>query len=139
MACEGEELSGLPLLLGCPGAGEKILVVGAIGGLGAGGYALRNWSDIKSCVVGIVKEPLIGVVDGGGKTDPLSGTSVFQSDLLVGLGSKNSGRIQIVIDNVLYSNFGLNASFTFDNTTGIINISPNVWVATSGLYIDLNQ
>lgn len=139
MACEGQELSGLPVLQGCPSDNEYVMVIGAIGGSGAGGYALRKWSAIKACFIGVVKPPLIGVVGGGGANDPVTGSSTFQNASLIGLGGSNNGKIQMVIDDVLYSNFGVNASFTFNNVTGIIDISPNKWVASSGLYIDLNQ
>lgn len=139
MACQGLELSALPLLLGCPGINEKVIVVGAIGGYGDGGYALRNWSDLKKCT-GFVKQPLIGIVGNGGPTDPTTGITTFQNINLIGLGSSNNGHIQIVVDDVLYSNFGINASFGFNNTIGLITWSQgNTWVAGSGLYIDLNQ
>lgn len=140
MACQGEELSLLDVLLGCPSDTEKVLVMGAIGGNGAGGYALRYWKDLKKCITGLVKSPLIGVVGNGGVNDPVEDQSTFQSDDLKGLGSTNGGIIQIVVDDVLNSNFGINSSFSFDNTTGIITwTNGNTWGSGSGLYIDLNQ
>jgi hypothetical protein len=141
MACQGEELSSLPVLLGCPSDTEKVLVMGAIGGMGAGGYALRNWKDLKACILGSVKLPYIGVV-GRGRTsphDPVAGSSILQDDLLKGLGSTNDGNIQMVIDSTLMSTYGVDASFTYDPSTGTINISPNVFVNQSGVQIDRNQ
>lgn len=142
MACEGEELSSLPLLLGCPGDDEKILVINAIGGQGAGRYALRQWSAVKACIIGDVNKPYIGVV-GRGQTsptkDPDTGASILQDDSLIGLGSTNNNDIQMVIDEALMSTFGLNANFTYDPVTGTVDISPNTFVAGSGVFIDRNQ
>jgi len=81
--------------------------------------------------------PLIGVVGDGGPTDPAAGAVDFQNDDLIGLGSTNSDRIQIVVDDIIYSNFGTNVNFTFDSGTG--TISGFFWVTGAGLYIDLNQ
>lgn len=49
MAC-GTEVSDLPLLTGCPGDNERLMVCNAIGGKGDGRYALRLWSDISQCI-----------------------------------------------------------------------------------------
>lgn len=87
--------------------------------------------------------PLIGIVDGGNTDDPVSGTSIFQSDKLINLGASNQGKIQIQIDNGILSNYGLNISFDFDSPNGIIDLnyngSGNEWQSGSSLYIDLNQ
>lgn len=139
MACEGTELSSLPLLFGCPGTNEWILVGNAIGGSGDGRYARRKWGDIKNCITGTVRLPYIGVVDRGNPGDPVSDTGIFQNDSLIGLGSDNNGEIQMVIDETLYSNFGLNASFTYDPVSGTVDISPNKFTPQSGVFIDRNQ
>lgn len=133
----GVDYSSLPILEGCPGDNETFLVGNATGGSGAGKYARRTWADIKACILSPVKLPLIGVVDGGGSDDPVSGLTAFQNDKLIGLGETNNYRIQIVIDDTLYSNFGTNANFSFDGTTG--TISGFYWAAGAGLFIDLNQ
>lgn len=140
MACEGQELSGLPVLLGCPSDTELLLVVGAIGGQGAGGYALRSWANIKKCITSSVS-PFIGVVDRGNPNDPVSGTPIFQNDLLIGLGSSNNGNIQMVIDEILMSTFGQNKSFDFDPITGTVDMSysGNNFQPLSGVFIDRNQ
>ncbi len=83
--------------------------------------------------------PLIGVVDDGGMDDPVSGTSIFQNDKLIGLGDTNGGRIQIVIAEQIMSNFGDNSSFVLDNTIGELDISPNQFVAGSSFYVNRNQ
>lgn len=82
-------------------------------------------------------KPLIGVVGGGGANDPTAGLVAFQSNSLIGLGSSNSDRIQIVIDDITYSNFGTNSNFTFVSATG--TLSGIFWVAGAGLFVDLNQ
>ena len=101
----------------------------------------RTWEKIKECLIASLsaKPPLIGVTGDAGADDPVTDSSLFQSPKLVGLGSTNSGRIQIFIDDVSQSNFGVNSSFTFDNNLGLIDISPNVFQEGSSLYIDLNQ
>lgn len=88
---------------------------------------------------GTVLTPLTGVVGGGGDDDPVNGQSVFQNNKLIGLGAANNGRIQIQIDEANQSNYGNNSSFAFDFATGEIDISPNIFVTGSSLYIDLNQ
>ena len=121
------ELNGLPTINGCPSDNEIFFVANAMGGSGLGGYGWRKWSDIKKCVISSVT-PYIGVVDRGNPTDPVSGTSTFQDSSLIGLGTTNNGDIQMVIDDVLMSTFGLNSSFAYDSTTGTIDISPNVFI-----------
>lgn len=87
--------------------------------------------------------PLIGIVDGGGGDDPVSGGSTFTSTKLIGLGASNGNKITIQIDGINQTNFGTNQSFTFDAATGEIDLdylgSGNQWIAGSGLYVDLNQ
>lgn len=87
--------------------------------------------------------PLIGVVDGGGANDPVSGISTFQHNSLKGLGGSNGGKIQIQLDGANLTNFGVNQSIIFDAATGTIDInynsSGNTWQTGSGLYVDLNQ
>jgi hypothetical protein len=144
MACKGQELADLPVLFGCPGNDEKIFVSNAIGGSGSGRYAWRKLSDLKQCIAGSVKLPYIGVV-GRGRTnpdfpnDPVTGASILQDDSLKGLGATNDGNIQMVIDSTLYATFGTDASFAYDSDLGIIDISPNVFVEGSGVFVDRNQ
>ncbi len=87
--------------------------------------------------------PLIGIVDGGGDDDPVSGISIFQSNKLKGLGSSNNGRINIIIDGGTQQNFGNNQTMDFDPDLGEIdldfNSSGNTWQTGQSLYIDLNQ
>lgn len=84
--------------------------------------------------------PLIGVAGGGGSDDPISGTSTYQNDRLIGIGGANSGKFIITIDGLDWQNFGTNATqFTANTTTGEIDISPNQWYDGMSLYVDLNQ
>ena len=104
----------------------------SFGNLGYTGHAGGGGTGSSSAT-----KPLIGVVGDGGLTDPVAGLTPFQNDSLIGLGATNAGRIQIVVDNNIQSNFGDVSSFTFNNITG--TISDIFWVAGSSLYIDLNQ
>ena len=136
------ELNSLPIIQGCPSDNELFLVFGAIGGSGASLAGLRRWSDLKHCITFTVISPYIGVVDRGNPNDPISGTGTFTNALLAGLGTINSGQIQIVLAEVLRSNFGNNASFTYtDNVTiGTIVISNNAqFLQGDTLYIDRNK
>lgn len=59
MACTIDE-SSLPILTGCPGSNELIVVENAVGGLDANGmytigYARRYWKDLAACAVAAVK------------------------------------------------------------------------------------
>lgn len=88
---------------------------------------------------GVVVPPFVGVVGDGTAKDPVAGTSTFQHNDLIGLGSTNSGKIQMTLGEVIMSNYGNNKSFDFDNTTGTIDISPNTFVLDDSLYINRNQ
>lgn len=145
MSCNNEnntcskELADLPLLFGCPSDYEWFIVGNAEGGFGKYKYARRAFAQIKNCIIGVVRPPYIGVVDRGNPTDPVSGTTVFQDDSLIGLGATNNGDIQIVIDDVLMSTFGQNAGIAFDPATGTVTNLTGNWQAGSGLFIDRNQ
>lgn len=139
------EISGLPVLLGCPGNNELILVTGATGGVGQGQYALRKWSDMVKCISGTIL-PYVGVVDRGNPNDPVSGTNIFKSTLIAGLGVSNNGDIQIVIDKVLLQNFGAYPDFTYNPayvdsgiTYGQITLINSQFYPQSTLFIDRNQ
>lgn len=139
MGC-AQELDQLPQLQGCPADTELFLVMGAMGGVGAGQYALRSWAYLKNCIVGTVIPPYVGVVDRGNPTDPVSGTSTFQSNSLIGLGSSNNFSIQIVYSEVLRSSFGDNQSFTYNSTTGTIVLNNGELFYTGAtLWVDRNQ
>lgn len=99
------------------------------------------WYEVTSNIGGGTSAlpPLIGVAGRGQPNDPILTSNLYQSPLLVGLGASNNGEITILINNQPQSNFGINSSFTFDNTTGLIDLSPFYWSDQDGLYIDLNQ
>lgn len=99
-------------------------------------YEISNTN--SSNTVG-VKFPLTGVVGGGSNDDPVNGLSTFQNDKLIGLGSTNDGKCQIEIDGLIQYNYGGISSFDLNNSTGVLDISPNIFITDSALYIDLNQ
>lgn len=71
----------------------------------------------------------------GTSTGLVAGTSTYTNASLIGLGAN----IQIQLNGLNLYNYGINLSFTFDNTTGAIDISPNVWIVNGTLTIFLNQ
>lgn len=85
------------------------------------------------------KPPLVGIVDGGGPDDPVSGTSIYQNNKLKGLAQANNQRCQIEIDGGILQNFGNQISFILDNVPGEIDLDPNEFQPGQTLYIDLNQ
>lgn len=92
---------------------------------------------------GTVTHPYVGVVDRGLPTDPVSGTSQFQNNSLIGLGASNNNDIQIVYAEILRSSYGVNQSFIYYPTTGIIDLNYNSsgeqFFSGYTLQIDLNQ
>lgn len=79
---------------------------------------------------------LTGLVGGGGADDPVNGLGTFQSNKLIGLGA----RISILYAETPISNWGDNAAFTLDNTTGIFTwLNGNTFTTGSSFYVDRNQ
>ncbi len=102
------------------------------------------WYEISansSSTPGTVKKPLIGVAGRGGSDDPLVGDTIYQNNKLIGVGSIVDGvtQLQIQINDVTMSSYGLNASFTFNNTTGLFDLGSFEFEENASLYIDLNQ
>ena len=97
---ELNDTTRIPLLTGCPADGESILFIGAQGGLGQGGYAVRSWKTIKSCILGGISfatfETIVGV-DGI--------ISVGDIDYVIGQETGNpvqnimSGSVKVTIDS----------------------------------------
>lgn len=87
--------------------------------------------------------PYIGVVDRGNPNDPVSGTSIFQNDMLIGLGSTNNGDISIQYAEAVRNSFGANKSFDYDPILGTIDLDYNSsgeeFYPGSSLWIDRNQ
>lgn len=63
MPC-GTEISSVVKLIGCPGASEYFFMVGATGGDGPGGYALRSAAEVKSCFLGGLSFGFVQIVVG---------------------------------------------------------------------------
>jgi hypothetical protein len=87
--------------------------------------------------------PYVGVVDGGNPNDPVSGTPIFQNNSLKGLGSTNSGKIQITYAEIVRSSFGQNQSFIYNSVTGTIDLNYNSsgeeFNPDSTLWVNRNQ
>lgn len=60
------EINTLPQLGGCPSDTEMFIVSGAVLGAGTGGYGLRSWATLKSCVLGGIGFPALYTVVGEG-------------------------------------------------------------------------
>lgn len=87
--------------------------------------------------------PYVGIVDRGQPNDPVSGTSLFQNNALIGLGSTNNGNITILYAGTPRNNYGLTQSFIFDNVTGTIDLNYNSiaeqFFTGAPLSVDRNQ
>jgi len=71
---------------------------------------------------------------------PVSGTSVYQNNSLIGLGSKSSDKVEIVIDKVDMYNWGGFPDFSINKITGTITmLNAYVFQPGSTLKTDLNQ
>lgn len=84
MACTIDE-SSLPILTGCPGDNELIVVENAVGGLDANGmytvgYARRYWKDIAACAVRSIKYFFNDFVVGNGGSPMNAGDTVLTLD-----------------------------------------------------------
>jgi hypothetical protein len=138
----GIELSQLPLVSGCPANNEWMLFGNTTGGLGAGLYARRLWSDVKACLAGTFN-PLVFIVGRGEATDPIAGQSTWTSSVLVNLGATNGYLIQFVMDNAIYTNYGAAQNMTYDRVAGTIDLDYNgsgaTFIDQSGGSIDKNQ
>lgn len=131
MACN-IPIDELNVLSSCPTSGEYILFFNVQGEPAL--MALRTWQTILGCIGG--KGVLNLIVGESGA--PQNGESTWQSDSLIGLGG-TLGRIQITLGEVPMSSYGGNASFSFDNTSGTINIFPNTFYEPDSLNVNLNQ
>ena len=138
----GIEGSNLPLLSGCPANNEWVLFGNATGGIGAGGYARRLWSDLKACLAGTFN-PLVFIVGRGESTDPIAGQSTWTNDALKDLGASNNYLIQFVMNNSIYTNYGAAQNMTYDRVAGTIDIDYNgngaTFIDQDGGSIDKNQ
>lgn len=88
------------------------------------------------------KLPYIGIAGRGvPDNDPTVGASTVTSTKLIGLGTNsiNYGDIQIFVNTVPMQNFGNNPNFTYNPTTGTIDITPLTWADADSIYVDLNQ
>jgi hypothetical protein len=136
-----KEIGDLATFSGCPETGEKVLCIKGQKTNGQFVYGWRTISELFSCYI----KGTIAVVAGGGYSDsPIVDSNNYQNDLLIGIGNTvddGVAKITIFIDNQAMCNFGINASFDFDNTTGTIVFYTDGYRFGEGssLYINLNQ
>lgn len=79
-------------------------------------------------------------VDGGDPDSPVSGLNTYQNNKLKGLGINSNNRLEITVDAQEMQNWGQNASFTLNKTTGIITFTQGYrFQPHTSLKVDLNQ
>lgn len=134
MACTLDE-SALPILLGCPGANELIVVENAVGGLDANGmmtvgYGRRYWAALAACAVQAIKYFFDGFVIGQGGSPMNAGDTIltlnFSSLVITGIISDS---INISLDgSVLPRNDNTQISYTvaYNSTSVIITFNQGV-------------
>lgn len=98
MACTIDE-SSLPILTGCPGDNELIVVENAVGGLDANGmytvgYARRYWKDLAACAVRAIKYFFNDFVVGNG------GSPMNAGDTVLTLNFSSLSITGIIIDSI---------------------------------------
>lgn len=134
MACTIDE-SALPILTGCPGPNELIVVGNAVGGLDANGnytvgYGRRAWSAIAACAVQAIKFFFNDFVIGQGGSPMNAGDTVLTlnfSSLLI--TSIINDSINISLDgSVLPRNDNTQISYTvvYNPTNVIITFNQSV-------------
>ncbi len=83
---------------------------------------------------------LKGTVGGGGADDPVDGSTSFQSNKLMNLGSTTGGKLSIIYADTPMSSWGNNAGFTYDPNTGTISwLNGSTFSNGSALEVDRNQ
>jgi hypothetical protein len=130
------ELTALPILTGCPGAGETMLVTNAVGGLDSNGnyttgYARRYWSDLAKCAVGLMAwvytQFNVGsggaLISAGSTTITISAPNFISNSLVIFLGGV-----------LLPINDSTQTSYTYTYSGGNINITFNEAAQTTQQY-----
>jgi hypothetical protein len=141
MACTIDE-SALPILPGCPGAGELIVVGNAVGGLDANGnyttgYGRRPWSAIAACAVAAIKFFFNDFVIGQGGSPMNPGDTVLTLTFSsLEITSIINDSVNISLDgSVLPRNDNTQISYTISyNSTNVI-ITFNQAVQNTQQYI----
>lgn len=134
MACTLDE-SALPILTGCPGPNELIVVGNAIGGVDANGmfttgYARRYWKDLAACAVQAIKYFFNDFVIGQGGSPMNAGDTTltlnFSSLSITGIIADS---INVALDGqVLPRNDNTQISYTvaYNSTSVIITFNQGV-------------
>lgn len=129
MACTLDE-SALPILDGCPGPNELIVVGNAVGGIDANGnytvgYGRRTWSSLAACAVQAIKYFFDGFVIGQGGSPMNPGdTTLTLNFSSLGITGIINDSINISLDgSVLPRNDNTQISYTISyNSTSVIII-----------------
>lgn len=100
--------------------------------------------NINTTIISItsnIKPAIIGISGNGGVNDPITGSSIYQNDLLKGFAQSNGYKFYIIVGGAIWQNFGTDSNqFTFDQVTGTINFNGNItWYDGMTIVIDLNQ
>jgi hypothetical protein len=132
MACTIDE-SALPILTGCPGSNELIVVENAIGGLDASGmltigYARRYWRDLANCAVAAIQYVFNDFIIGN------SGAPINPGSVTLNLNYSSLGITGIILDSINIA-LGGNVLPRGDNT----QISYTVIYNSTGVVITFNQ
>lgn len=141
MACVLDE-SSLPILTGCPGPSELIVVEGAVGGIDSNGnltigYARRAWRDLAACAVQAIKSFFLDFVIGQGGSPMNNGDTVLTLTFSsLGITAIINDSITVSLDgSVLPRNDNTQISYTVSyNSTNVI-ITFNQAVSTNQQYI----
>lgn len=132
MACTLDE-SALPILTGCPGPNELIVVGNAVGGVDPNGnytvgYGRRYWSAIAACAVAAIKFFFQQFVVGQG------GSPIAPGGLVITLNFSSLGINGILQDSVFITFSGTELPRN-DNT----QISYTIVYSSTQVVITLNQ
>lgn len=132
MACTLDE-SALPILTGCPGPNELIVVGNAVGGIDANGnftigYGRRAWASLAACAVAAVKFFFEQFTVGQG------GSPIAPGGTIITLTFSSLGINGILQDSVFITFFG-NELLRNDNT----QVSYSVVYNSANVIITFNQ
>lgn len=134
MACTLDE-SALPILSGCPGPNELIVVGNADGGIDANGnytvgYGRRTWASLAACAVQAIKYFFDGFIIGQGGSPMNVGDTVLTLNFSsLGITGIIDDSINISLDgSVLPRNDNTQISYivSYNSTSAIITFNQGV-------------
>lgn len=134
MACTLDE-SALPILGGCPGPNELIVVGNAVGGIDANGnytvgYGRRTWSSLAACAVQAIKYFFDGFVIGQGGSPMNPGNTVLTLNFSsLGITGIITDSINISLDGSVLprnDNTQISYSIVYNSTSVVITFNQGV-------------